>query len=286
MRAVITGGDGQLAADLDQELTARGHDVTRCPRTTLDITDDAAIREALSPGIDAVFNCAAFHNVEECEAEETQAAAVNVRAVKRLAERCAAGSARLVHFSTNYVFDGTAGEPYTERDLPNPQSVYAITKHAGEFAATAYDPRALVIRTAGLYGLAGSASKGGNFVQRMAARAAAGEQIRMVADQRLTPTFTADLASGVLDALEAGARGVIHMTNGGECSWHEFTQAILAELGVDSPVEAVTTTRPPGGAARPLNGVLAREGAAALGLDPLRDWRRALADYVTRAGLA
>lgn len=285
-RALITGGAGQLASDL--RATLEGVAEVHClDRATLDITDDHAVESAFADSSpDVVFNCAAFHNVDQCEREEDTAAAVNLRAVKRLAERCGAHGAKLVHFSTNYVFDGTAPGPYTERDLPNPRSVYAMTKLAGEYAARAYAPNALVVRTAGLYGLAGSASKGGNFVERIVARARSGERIKMVRDQLLAPTFTADLAPAVVAALDAGAAGLLHVTNDGSCSWYEFTVAILEEAGLDAAVEPVQTTRRPGGADRPLNGVLAREGAKALGLHPLRHWREALIDYLARAGLA
>ena len=139
-------------------------------------------------------------------------------------EACAATGAKLVHFSTNYVFDGTSAEPYAEGDRPSPRSVYAISKLAGEHAALAYAPGALVVRTAGLYGMHGSESKGGNFVTRMLARAREQGSLRMVADQRLTPTFTADLARAVVEAVDADADGVLHLTNSGECSWHEFTR--------------------------------------------------------------
>jgi dTDP-4-dehydrorhamnose reductase len=285
-RALITGGAGQLGSDLANALEGEAQ-VERLDHSALDITDDAAVERVIAEiRPDVVFNCAAFHNVEACEREEPTAAAVNVVAVKRLAERCSQAGAKLVHFSTNYVFDGEAPAPYTEHDPPSPRSVYALTKLAGEHAALAYERQALVVRSAGLYGLAGSASKGGNFVERMVARARAGEAIKMVADQRLTPTFTADLADAVIAAVEAGAAGMLHLTNGGACSWHEFTVAILEEAGITAAVEPVATTRPPGGADRPINGVLAGERAAALGLAPLRHWREALTDYMTRAGMA
>jgi dTDP-4-dehydrorhamnose reductase len=232
-----------------------------------------------------VFNCAAYHNVDECERNEETAARVNVEAVKRLAEVCAEAGAKLVHFSTNYVFDGNSPDPYGEDDLPNPRSVYAITKLAGEHAALAYAPGALVIRSAGLYGFAGNQSKGGNFPQRMVARARSGDPIRMVSDQRLTPTFTADLARAVVEAAETDAAGVLHLTNSGACSWHEFTLAILADAGIEAEVEAMPTTPRPGSADRPLNGVLARPRADRLGLAPLRDWREAVAEYVHDASL-
>ena len=194
-RVLITGGGGQLASYFEAILQG-GAEVLAPPRSDLDVTDDTAVArafDALAPTL--VLNCAAFHNVEVCEREEDQAFAVNVRAVKRLATRSAEAGARFVHLSTNYVFDGTAAEPYDEHALPNPRSIYAISKLAGEHAALAYAPGSLVVRTAGLYGLHGSVSKGGNFVTRMIARAKDQGALTVVADQLLTPTFTADLAA-------------------------------------------------------------------------------------------
>jgi dTDP-4-dehydrorhamnose reductase len=284
----VTGGGGQLASDLEEQLGARGDEVRALSRAELDIADDAALERELAewaPGV--VFNCAAFHNLDVCEREEDRSFEVNARAVKRLAERCRESGAKLVHLSTNYVFDGRAPDPYREGDAPNPRSIYAISKLAGEYCALAYAPGALVVRGAGLYGLHGSASKGGNFVTRMLGRAREeGAQLRMVADQRLSPTFTADLAAALVEAVERDAAGVMHLTAGGDCSWFEFTEAILAIAGVEVPLEPVETTIPPGGVDRPLNGVLARDAADAAGLTPLRGWREALEDYMQRAGLA
>ncbi len=284
-RALITGGGGQLGSDLEALLRGRA-DVVAPPRTDLDITEDGAVDfvfSAFRPTV--VFNCAAFHNVEVCESEEDRAFAVNVRAVKRLATRCAEAGATFVHLSTNYVFDGTRREPYTEDDAPNPRSIYAISKLAGEHAALTYAPGSLVVRTAGLYGLHGSISKGGNFVTRMIARAREQGALTVVADQLLTPTFTADLAEGILAALDAGVTGTLHLTGGGATSWHGFTEAIMELAGVNVPVAAGTTTIPPGGADRPLNGMLCSTRAPRAGLAPLRPWRDALADYLERAGL-
>jgi dTDP-4-dehydrorhamnose reductase len=283
-RVLITGGGGQLAADFAALLGDDGT-VAAPSRAELDISDDDALARAFgSVEPQLVLNCAAFHNVDVCEREEDRAYEVNARAVKRLAERCAEGGARLVHFSTNYVFDGDRDDPYAEYDTPNPRSTYAISKLAGEYCALAYSPGALVVRTAGLYGLHGSASKGGNFVTRMIARAREQGELRMVADQRLSPTFTADLAAAVLEAVAARAGGILHLTNSGSCSWYEFTRAIMDLAGVDVPVEPVET--PAAGVQRPLNGVLARPAADAQGLTPLPRWHDALADYMRRAGLA
>jgi dTDP-4-dehydrorhamnose reductase len=281
VRALITGGSGQLgselAALLGTEARAYGH-------AELDITDDAAVERAFEEvQPEVVVNCAAFHNVDVCEREPEQSWRVNVEAVRGIAQR----GVRLVHLSTNYVFDGRREEPYAEDDLPRPRSVYALTKLAGEHAALGYGhPGNVVVRGAGLYGVHGSASKGGNFVQRMLGRAREQGELKMVADQRLQPTFTADLAAAIVEAVERDTSGVLHLTNSGPCSWYEFTVAIMEIAGMEVPIEPVSTTIPPGGVDRPLNGVLARSRADALGLTPLRPWRDALQDYMGRAGLA
>jgi dTDP-4-dehydrorhamnose reductase len=285
-RVLITGAGGQLASDLEELLDSSGS-VTAYGREQLDIADDAALAAAfVDVDPDVVFNCAAFHNVEVCETEEDRSFEVNARAVKRMSQRCAERDAKLVHLSTNYVFDGSGDRPYVEDDRPNPRSIYAISKLAGEHTTLAYSGSALVVRAAGLYGLHGSASKGGNFVTRMVARAREQGQLKMVADQRLSPTFTADLASGLIEAVQKGATGVLHLTAGGACSWFEFTEAIMEIAGIGVPIEPVNTTIPPGGADRPLNGVLESTRAEQLGLTPLRPWREALEDYMRRAGLA
>jgi dTDP-4-dehydrorhamnose reductase len=284
-RVLITGGGGQLASDLDERLRHRCV-VTSLPRNELDITDQQRLGqafEAAKPAI--VFNCAAFHNVDVCEQEEDRSFEVNARAVKRIAELCGASGARLVHLGTNYVFAGDGDEPNTEADLPRPRSVYALSKLAGEYAALAYAD-ALVVRTSGLYGSGGNQSKGGNFVQRMVARAHDQGALKVVTDQRLTPTYTADLADALINAVERDVGGLLHLTNSGACSWHEFTLAIMEIAGIDVPVERIETVREPGGVDRPLNGVLSCARAEQAGLAPLRSWRDALEAFMSSVGLA
>jgi dTDP-4-dehydrorhamnose reductase len=284
-RLLLTGGGGQLASDLVTRVRP-GAEVVAPARTELDVTDDAAVATLfadLRPT--AVYNCAAFHNVEVCEREADRAFEVNARAVQQLALRCSEHGATFVHLSTNYVFDGTSDTPYGENALPRPRSIYAISKLAGEHAALAYAPGALVVRTAGLYGMHGSVSKGGNFVTRMIDRARAQGALRVVADQRLTPTFTADLAEGIVAAVDAGMTGTLHMTNSGATSWHGFTEAIMRLAGVAVAVEPAETSIQPGMADRPLNGLLASPASEAAGLPELRPWQAALADYLERAGL-
>jgi dTDP-4-dehydrorhamnose reductase len=279
VKALITGGGGQLASDLAVLLGDDAHVFTHAQ---LDICDEPAVDRAYSEvKPDVVVNCAAFHNLDVCEREPARAWSVNVEAVRGLARR----PVPLLHLSTNYVFDGRREEPYGEQDLPSPRSVYALSKLAGEHAALAYGEQTLVVRTAGLYGLHGSASKGGNFVQRMLARAREDGVLRVVSDQRLQPTFTADLAAAIVEAIRSGAQGVVHLTASGACSWYEFTQAIMARAGLEVLVEPTATAVPTNGVDRPLNGVLARPGANALGLGVLRDWQEALTDYMESAGL-
>jgi dTDP-4-dehydrorhamnose reductase len=281
-RTLITGGGGQLASDLEELLGERGQVWSRS-REELDITDDEAVAAAMSSfAPTVVYNCAAYHNVDVCEDTEDRAFAVNAQAVKRLAQRCTEEDARLVHLSTNYVFDGSGERPWTEEDLPRPRSIYALSKLAGEHAALAYAADALVVRTGGLYGEHGSASKGGNFVVRMITRARETSALKMVADQRLTPTATADLAAALVEASDRGVGGLLHLTNAGACSWYEFTVAIMEEAGIEVPIEAVTTSG--GGADRPLNGVLSCARAEAAGLGPLPHWRDALRRYLAATG--
>jgi dTDP-4-dehydrorhamnose reductase len=280
-QVLITGGGGQLASEF-ADLLAPDHEVSAPSHAELDIADAAAldeIFERVRPAL--VLNCAAFHNLDECERDEETSRRVNVAAVGEIARRCTAAGAVLVQISTNYVFGGDAERPYLESDPPAPASVYAITKVAGEQAALGNCDQALVVRTAGLYGLGGSRSKGGNFVERMVARAREQGALRMVADQHLTPTYTADLAPAIIDAVDAGRRGLLHLTNGGSCSWYGFTEAIMERAGLDVPLEPIETS--PDGVARPRNSVLASEVE---GLSPLREWPVALDDYMARAGLA
>lgn len=272
---LVTGGGGQLASDFGRFLSERGDAVVAPPHAELDVTDERALDEvfaAASP--DLVVNCAAFHNLDECERDPETAWRVNVAGPQALAHRCG-DRVPLVHFSTNYVFAGDREDPYRESDLPAPESVYAITKLAGEHAVLAYSSRSLVVRTAGLYGSSGSRSKGGNFVQRMLARADELGELKMVADQSITPTYTPDLVVAVEEMLDAEATGVVHLTNSGPCSWFDFTVEIMRRAGRDVPIEPLETS--PDGVARPRNGLLVSERPDT---PRMRPWQEALAAYL------
>ena len=285
MRTLITGGGGQLASDLEALLGDRARVYSR---QELDISDVAALErvfEEVDPEL--VINCAAFHNVDVCEVERQRSWEVNVEAVRELALR----SPRLVHVSTNYVFDGRRPAPYAEDDLPD-ASLGLCADQAGRGVLRSQPMR----RTrwwcarAACTACTGVSARAATSWSRMTNRARESgprpPKLKMVADQRLQPTFTADLAAAILGATEAGAEGIVHLTSSGACSWHEFTEAIMQRAGLDVPVEPVSTTIAPGGADRPLNGVLARPRTDALGLPALRPWDEALTDYMDRAGLA
>ena len=220
---------------------------------------------------EVVFNCAAYNAVDAAESDPEAAFDANARGPAVLAAECARLGARLVHFSTNYVFDGAGDRPYREADEPNPQSVYARSKREGELAVL---PAGLVIRAAGVYGQVGSAVKGGSFPERILARARAGQPLRVVADQHLNPTYARDLALGALGLVENATTGLVHLVAEGCCTWRELAVETLRLAGVAAEVEAITTAELAAAAPRPLNGCLESSRAS-----PLRPWQAALEDY-------
>jgi len=280
MTTVVIGANGQLGSELRQAF--KGHDLVPLAHTDLELTDRAQVREALDkyrPGL--ILNTAAYHRVDECEDEAERAFAVNALAVRDLAIAAREIGAVLVHFSTDYVFDGRQSRPYREGDPPGPLSVYATSKLAGEFFVRAVLDRYFLIRTCGLYGTAGSRGKGGNFVETMLRLAREGREIRVVGDQVLTPTSAKELAKKVRQLVETGRYGLYHITNSGECSWYQFASAILELAGLRARLSETTSAAYGARATRPAYSVLDNANLRSLGLDDLRDWRDALADYLS-----
>ncbi len=247
----------------------------------LEIADPDAVRTVLGrlrPAV--VVNTAAFHNVPKCETMEREAYLVNAIAPRWLAQTCAAIGARLVHVSTDYVFDGAKRAPYVETDRPNPLNVYAQSKLAGEYAVLSVGDRHQVVRSSGLYGLRPCRAKGGNFIDAMFRAARERPEVRVVDDEILTPTYTADLARQIrLLALE-GPPGLYHATNQGQCSWYEFARAIFALGGLTTPLVPTTVKEFAAPVRRPLYSVLDNAALRAAGLDRMRPWREALTDYM------
>ncbi|MFZ0215593.1 MAG: NAD(P)-dependent oxidoreductase [Candidatus Dormiibacterota bacterium] len=276
MRALVTGAEGQLGRDLCRLLP----DASAFGRTALSVTDRAALASTFSrERPEVVFNCAADNGVDRAESPDSPAWAVNAEGPGLVAAACARVGATLVHFSTNYVFSGEGPRPWTEIDEPSPRSAYARSKLEGERRVFDALPQALVVRCAGLYGAGGSAVKGGSFPERILSQARTGAPLRVVDDQRLNPTATADLAAGVLRLVGGGVEGVVHLAAAGCCSWYEFAAETLRLAGLEVAIDPIPTPPPsPGTAARPGNGCLESVRVA-----PLRHWRGGLAAYLGAA---
>lgn len=280
MKILVTGGDGQLAADLLHSLS--DHHTVALGRAELDITSHEAIDQVLTRELpDVVVNTAAFHRVDQCEREPEQSFLVNAAAPQRLARACAQRGAAFVHFSTDYVFDGHKLSPYLETDAVNPLSVYGSSKAAGEMAIRCTSERHLIVRTTGVFGVAGTRSRHGNFVETMLRLAAAGDSVSVVSDQRLTPTYAHDLAHTVRTLIEADVRGTVHVTGGGECSWYEFAGEIFRLAGLSTLLTPTLQDERPTPARRPAYSVLAHDKLKELGIPEPRPWKQALQEYLS-----
>jgi dTDP-4-dehydrorhamnose reductase len=285
---LLLGAGGQLGTDLRRTLPAAA--LVPFTRADLDITDRDAVERILDAHAPAwVINTAAFHRVDDIELKDAQLAfAVNEVAAGHLARACARRGARLLHLSTDYVFGGRHSEPrrpYAEDFPPFPLSVYGESKLAGERLIQEASSTHLVVRSSGLYGVAGSAGKGGNFVETMLRLARKGERIKVVHDQVLAPTYTADLAEAIARLVAARPPGgIYHLTNAGACSWFEFAGRIFELCKLAPDLAPTTSAEYKAPASRPPYSVLANTRAAALGLPSLRPWPEALEDYLRAKG--
>jgi dTDP-4-dehydrorhamnose reductase len=285
MRISIIGAGGQLASDLARALSA--HELTRLRHQDFDVCDadqvSAMLREAKP---EVVINTAAYHRVDDCESEVGRAFEVNSVAPIRLAQVCREMNATLVHISTDYVFGGQEKrEPLSEEDFPAPVNVYGASKLAGEFGVRAVSDNHILVRTCGLYGVAGASGKGGNFVQLMLRLAGEGKEIKVVDDQVCTPTYTRDLADAIVALIERGERGLFHVTGQGECSWYRFAEEIFRLAGVQPSLTPTTTEAFGARATRPPYSVLDNAHLRAVGLEDLRPWQEALEAYLVEKGV-
>lgn len=274
MRAIVLGAGGQLGSDLSL-LIGPHSGLTREQVSVSDPDAVDALLSSLRPAL--VFNCAAYNAVDKAESERDLAYAVNAEGAANVARACARHRIRLVHFSTNFVFDGALNRPYVESDSPSPINAYGASKLDGEQRVLELLPNTLVIRTAALFGDRGSAIKGGSFPDRILARARRGETLRVVADQKVNPTYTAHLAPVALELGESDLRGVVHVVAAGCAGWDELARATLAECHVPAGVEPASSGELGGAARRPLNGCLASSLVA-----PLRPWRDGLREWASR----
>lgn len=280
----IIGASGQLGSDLARTAVDRGLPVVALDHDAVEVTDRGSLERALRGSAAlAVVNCAAFHHVDRCEEDPERALRVNALGALRVAQAARGIGARVVHVSTDYVFDGERprGEAYAEDDPPHPLNTYGASKLAGEHLARTADPDCLVVRVAGLFGRTGARGKGGgNFVDAIAAKVRAGEPLTVVDDQYLSPTFTVDAADAILRLIERGATGTVHVANHGSCSWHELAAWIVRCLGRDVPIAAISAEASVAGARRPANTALSTDRLAGILGAPLRPWQEAVRAYL------
>ena len=279
MRTIVLGSHGQLGRDLVPRLPG---EVLSLTRADIDLSQPDGIAEklaALQP--DTVINCAAYNLVDKAEIEPELAWRINATGVRDLAKAAHAVGARFVHFSTDYVFglDASRSSPWTELDAPGPVSVYGASKLAGEHLALAADPRTLVIRTCGLYGVHGTGGKGGNFVETMLRLAGQGKPLKVVNDQHCTPTATADLAEATVKLLATDAVGLFHVTNAGATTWHRLAAEIFLQSQPSVDLTPITSDQFNAAARRPEYSVLDRQKLATAGIE-MRSWQDALVEYL------
>jgi dTDP-4-dehydrorhamnose reductase len=268
LRILLTGSKGQIGWELERALPALG-ELIATDRSTLDLADADAIRRTVrevKPQL--IVNAAAYTAVDKAESEPEVASRINADAPGVLGEEACRLQALLVHYSTDYVFDGAKASAYTEQDLPNPLSSYGKSKLAGEVAIRKAGCRHLVLRTSWVYG-----PRGRNFYRAIAAKAAAGERLRVVADQLGVPTSSRFVAEETVALLRQGAEQLLHLVPSGSATWHAFAKEIV---GAQIKVEPIATSEYPTPARRPANSVLDNSSAAAILGRPFAHWRTVL----------
>jgi dTDP-4-dehydrorhamnose reductase len=271
---------GQLGKDMMLAASASGFAAQGVDFPAIDITSETGVADAVGRyKPDVIINCAAYTAVDKCETEEAAAFSVNAGGVKNLALAARRCGAKLVHISTDYVFDGTNKSPYIESDTPNPLSVYGKSKLAGEKQLLETCDRYFIFRIAWLYG-----TKGNNFLKTILGlarkRAGTGEPLKVVSDQLGTPTYTVHVCNQILSMVSGERFGLYHCTNEGQCSWFDFACAIVLAYGIPVDVVPCTTAEFPRPAPRPANSVLENEQLKKLGINIMPRWEKGLEEYI------
>ena len=275
------GAAGQLGTDLCREFCSLDVDLTSLTHQDLELCDHQSVADTLSATApEVVVNTVAMTNVEACEENAELAFAVNGHAVDNLARVCSELNALLVHISTDYVFGGDQRTPYSTDAPFSPLNVYGGSKAAGDDFVRSRCDRYLIIRTSGLYGLAGSSGKGGNFVETMLRLGQERGTVSVVKDQVLSPTYSLDVARTVRRLVDVRAQGMFHVTNSGSCSWYEFARAIFDLRNPTVEVQPITSTTFGSKVRRPSYSVLDGQRLNENGIGPLRPWRQALEAYM------
>jgi dTDP-4-dehydrorhamnose reductase len=276
VKVLITGAAGQLGSDLTRCFETGGDDVTALGRAALDITDAASVRQAVQQHApDVVLHSAAFTAVDKCETQTDTAWGVNAVGSWNVARACREVDAQMVYLSTDYVFDGTLGRPYTEFDRVNPTSMYGRSKEGGEQKVRATLPAHYIVRTSWVHGVQGS-----NFATTMLRLGRERGAVSVVDDQTGSPTFTDDLSQQIRHLVSTGMHGTYHLTNSGHCTWFEFARAIFDEAGVEVDLQPTDTASFGAPAPRPAYSVLDNLMSAQIGLPRMPAWEDSLSRFL------
>jgi dTDP-4-dehydrorhamnose reductase len=273
LKILVAGGRGMLGRDFTAAALDRGHEVVALAHSALDITDSASVEQAVAQHQpDVIVNCAAFTDVDGAEDDERGAMRVNDEGAALLAAAAASIGAKIVHPSSDYVFDGSKRRPYVESDVTGAISAYGRSKLAGETSVAATNPRHFIVRASWLFGIGGK-----NFVETMLRLGNERPEVLVVSDQVGCPTYTRHLGEGLAELMERDDFGIHHMAAAGKCSWYEFAQEIFDQAGVECRVMSGTTEMLARPAPRPAFSVLGTERP-----DPitLPHWRQGLAEYL------
>jgi len=280
MKLAVIGANGQLGTDLQEVLSAQ-YDVEGLTHSDIEIVAIDSVNKVLSllkPQI--VLNTASYNLVPEAEQYTDRAFQINGIGTLNLAKVCNDLGIALVHYSTDYVFDGKKRRPYTEDDCPNPLSVYGNTKLAGEYFALNYSDRSYVIRVSGIYGKVPSRGKGGNFITAVLKQAKEKSEVKVVNDEVLTPTSTYEIAKNTVSLIESNAYGLYHMSCEGECSWYEFAKVIWETLKLKTPLYPASVKDFPLAVKRPFYSVLENKSLNKLGINEMPEWKEALIEFL------
>ena len=279
-KVIILGGGGQLGIELCREFERRKWIVQRFDRHSLDVTDAARVERVIADAEPQVLiNSAAYNQVDIAESEPLAAYQANALAVRNLAMACRQSGAQLVHYSTDYVFDGTKGSPYVESDMPHPLGAYAVSKLAGELYAQAYLADPLIVRVSGVFGPGGRFTPRGNFVELMLRLASSGNPIRVVEDHVASPTYAPAIASRTADMVEKRMGGVYHMGGGQPISWYEYAKLIFQVAGLSPSLQPTDEREYRTAARRPKCSALSNSKLEAAGITPMPPLTEALRDY-------
>jgi dTDP-4-dehydrorhamnose reductase len=280
-KVVVFGCRGQLGVELVRVFTERAYTVVGFERSKVDISDAASVERTLAgedPAI--VVNAAAYNQVDVAENEPVPAYMANALAVRNLAMVSRQLDARFVHFSTDYVFDGTAGRPYTENDRPHPLGAYGVSKLAGELYAQAYLDKPLIVRTSGVFGPGGLKTARGNFIELMLRLAANKQPIRVVEDHVASPTYAPLLAARTADLVEGKQHGLFHIGGGTAISWFDYAAMIFRVAGLEPELRRTNEREYRTAARRPKFSALSNAKMEASGIEPMPPLDSAIEMYL------